>query len=61
VARMGGRRGAGFLVGEHDGKRPLGRPCADGRIILKWTFKKWDLEALCGLFWLRIGTVGELL
>jgi hypothetical protein len=26
----------------------------DGRIILKWTFKKWD----DGLMWLRIGTGG---
>jgi uncharacterized protein (UPF0128 family) len=29
----------------------------DGRIILKWIFKKgW--EALTGLIWLRIGTCG---
>jgi hypothetical protein len=31
------------------------------RKILKWVFKKWDGEAWIGLFWLRIGTVGELL
>jgi hypothetical protein len=28
------------LVGTPDGKRPLGRPQTDVRIILKWTFKK---------------------
>jgi len=28
------------------------------RVILKWIFKKWDLEAWTGLIWLRIGIVG---
>jgi len=30
----------------------------DGRIILKWIFKRWDGEARTGLIWLRIGTGG---
>jgi hypothetical protein len=43
VARMGEGRGAyRILVGRPKGKRPLGRPRRDGRIILKWIFKKWD-------------------
>jgi hypothetical protein len=36
-------------------------PDVDGRIILKWIFKKWDGRAWTGLIWLRIGTGGGLL
>jgi hypothetical protein len=28
------------LVGKPEGKRPLGRPGVDGRIKLRWIFKK---------------------
>ena len=27
----------------------------DGRIILRWIFRVWDVEAWTGLIWLRIG------
>jgi hypothetical protein len=33
----------------------------DGKIILKWFFKKWDWEAWFGLLWLRVGTAGRRL
>jgi len=45
-------------LGKTEGKRPLGRPRLDGRIILRWIFKKWDVGAWNGLIWLRIRTDG---
>jgi len=40
---MGDRGGVyGVLVRRPQGKRPLGRPRLERRIILKWIFKKKD-------------------
>ena len=36
-------------------------PGADGRIILRCLFSKWDVEVWAGLSWLRIGTGGAYL
>ena len=59
VARMGERRGVyRVLVGKPKGKRALGRPRVDRRIILRWTFRKWDVGVWTGSSWLRIGRVG---
>ena len=33
----------------------------DGRIILRWIFRKWDGRAWTGFIWLRIGTGGWIL
>jgi hypothetical protein len=30
----------------------------DGRIILRWIFRKWDVGLWTGLSWPRIGTCG---
>jgi hypothetical protein len=35
-----------------------GDPGVDGRIILGWIFKRWDVGMRTGLGWLRIGTGG---
>ena len=40
---MGERRGVyGVLVVRHEGKSHLGDPDVDGRIILRWIFRKWE-------------------
>jgi len=44
------------LVEKPEEKRPLGRSGIDGRIILRWIFRKWDVGAWTGLIWLKIGT-----
>jgi hypothetical protein len=55
---MGERRGAcRVLVGKPQGRDDLKDPGADGSIILKGIFKKWD-GARTGLIWLRVGIGG---
>jgi hypothetical protein len=62
VAQMGEKRNAyRLLVGEPEGKRPLGRPRVGEWIILGWILERWDGVMWTGLVWLRIGTGGELL
>jgi hypothetical protein len=57
VARMGKREVlTGFWWGDLMEGDHLGYPGVDGRIILKWIFKKCDVEAWNGLSWLRIRT-----
>jgi hypothetical protein len=35
-----------------------GEPGTDGRIILRWNFRKWDVGVWTASSWLRIGTGG---
>jgi hypothetical protein len=61
VARMREERGvytSRFLAGKPEGKNHWGNPGVDGRIILRWIFRKWDVGVWTGLDWLRIETVG---
>ena len=60
VAFIGERRGVyRVLVGKSERKRTLGRPRLDGRVLLRWIFKKWsvggmdcsDLAALQSEIW----------
>jgi len=46
---MGERKGVcRVLVGKQQGKRHLEDPYIDGRIILRWIFRRWDVEAWTG-------------
>ena len=46
-------------MGKHDGERNhLGNPGIDGKIILRWIFRKLYVKAWAGSNWLRIGTGG---
>jgi len=64
---MGGACGAyegrgeaytGFWWGNLRYRDHLGDPGVDGRIILSWIFRKWDVVVWTGSSWLRIGTGG---
>ena len=54
----GGRGEAytGFWWGNLRERDHLEDPDRDGRIKLRWIFRKWDVGAWTGLIWLRIGT-----
>ena len=59
VVRMGeGRVMYRVLVGKPEGKNDWGDPDVDGRIILRWIFRKWEGVVGTGWSWLRIGRGG---
>jgi hypothetical protein len=59
VARVEERRGVyRVLVGNPQGRDLLGYPGVDGRIILRWIFRKWDVGIWTKLIWLRTGIGG---
>jgi len=48
------------LVGNLREREHLEFPGLDGRIILRWIFRKWDVGLWTGSSWLRIGIGGGL-
>ena len=59
VARMGERRGyTGFWWGNLREGGHLGDQGLDGKIILRWIFRKWEGVVRTGWSWLRIWTGG---
>ena len=46
------------LVGKPEERDHWGDPDLDGRIILRWIFRKWEGVVGTGWSWLRIGTGG---
>jgi len=62
VTRKGERRGVHrVLVAKPEGKNHLEDPGVDGRIILRWIFRKWNVGVSTGWSWLRIWTGGGYL
>ena len=47
-----------FWWGNLKERNHLGDPVVDGRIILRWIFRKWDVGVRTGSIWLRLGTGG---
>jgi hypothetical protein len=39
-------------------KHHLEEPGLDGKVILRWIIRKWDVGTWTGLIWLRIGIGG---
>jgi hypothetical protein len=50
-----------FWWGNLRERNHLGDPGVDGRIILRWIFRKWDVGIWTGSSWFRIGTGGRQL
>jgi len=54
---MGERRGVyTVLVGNLRERDHLEDPSEDGKIIVRWIFRKWDVGGWIGSRWLWIGT-----
>jgi hypothetical protein len=50
-----------ILVRKLEGRNHLRILGINGRIILKWILKNWDVMMWTGFIWLKIGNSGRLL
>ena len=59
VARVGEEKGVyRVLVGKPEGRNDWGDLGVDGRIVLRWISRRWDVVIWTGLGWPRIETGG---
>jgi len=59
LARMGREEAyTGFWWGNLRERDHLGNTGVDGKIILRWIFRKWNVRVCTGSSWLRIGIGG---
>ena len=57
MARMGEKRNIYRVsVGKPEGNNHLGDPGVDGRLILRWIFRNWEVGVRTGSSWLRKAT-----
>jgi hypothetical protein len=49
----------GFWWGNMRDRGHLGDPDVDGKILLRWIFRIWDVGVWTGSSWLRIGVGGR--
>jgi len=54
----GGEAYTGFWLANLKERDHFGDPCIDGRIILRWIFRKWDVGVRTVSSWPRIMTGG---
>jgi hypothetical protein len=54
----GGEAYTGFWWGNLREREHFGVPEIDGRKLIKWIFRNWDVGAWTESSWLRIGAVG---
>jgi len=48
----------GVWCGNQRERDQLGDPSVEGRMILRWIFRKWDVGVWTGSSWFRIRTSG---
>jgi len=54
----GGKAYTGFRWENVRKRDHLEDPGVDGKMIIRWVFRKWDVRAWTGSIWLRIGRGG---